>query len=83
MACTLPACFLVVTMQRAVGFSRRAQVLTAGGGVTALACYLTGAKIPPGAALGGGSGLIGLRDRVEPLGGDLQITSPPTKARHC
>ena len=30
-----------------------------------------------GADLGGGSGLIGLRDRVEPLGGDIQITSPP------
>jgi signal transduction histidine kinase len=30
-----------------------------------------------GADLGGGSGLIGLRDRVEPLGGDVQITSPP------
>jgi signal transduction histidine kinase len=29
-----------------------------------------------GADLGGGSGLIGLRDRVEPLGGDIQITSP-------
>jgi hypothetical protein len=26
--------------------------------------------------LGGGSGLIGLGDRVEPLGGDIQITSP-------
>lgn len=32
-----------------------------------------------GADLGGGSGLIGLRDRVEPLGGDLQITSPPSE----
>jgi signal transduction histidine kinase len=30
-----------------------------------------------GADLGCGSGLIGLRDRVEPLGGDIQITSPP------
>jgi signal transduction histidine kinase len=30
-----------------------------------------------GADLGSGSGLIGLRDRVEPLGGDIQITSPP------
>jgi signal transduction histidine kinase len=29
-----------------------------------------------GADLGGGSGLIGLKDRVEPLGGDIQITSP-------
>jgi hypothetical protein len=45
MACTLPAYFLVVTMQRAVGFSRRAHVATmlGGGTVTALACYLTGA----------------------------------------
>lgn len=45
MACTLPAYFLVVTMQRAVGFSRRAHVATmaAGGAVTALTCYLTGA----------------------------------------
>jgi signal transduction histidine kinase len=30
-----------------------------------------------GANLGSGSGLIGLRDRIEPLGGDIQITSPP------
>ena len=29
-----------------------------------------------GADLGSGSGLIGLRDRVEPLGGAIQITSP-------
>jgi signal transduction histidine kinase len=29
-----------------------------------------------GADFGTGSGLIGLRDRVEPLGGDIQITSP-------
>jgi signal transduction histidine kinase len=29
-----------------------------------------------GADFGSGSGLVGLRDRVEPLGGDLQITSP-------
>jgi signal transduction histidine kinase len=29
-----------------------------------------------GAGLGGGSGLMGLKDRVEPLGGDIQITSP-------
>ncbi|GAA4630883.1 hypothetical protein GCM10023196_058040 [Actinoallomurus vinaceus] len=45
MACTLPAYFLVVTMQRAVGFSRRAHVATmVGGGVgAALASYLTGA----------------------------------------
>jgi hypothetical protein len=45
MACTLPAYFLVVTMQRAVGFSRRAHVATmvGGGAVSALACYLTGA----------------------------------------
>jgi Protein of unknown function (DUF3533)/Carboxypeptidase regulatory-like domain len=45
MACTLPAYFLVATMQRAVGFSRRAHVATmvGGGAVTALACYLTGA----------------------------------------
>jgi hypothetical protein len=45
MACTLPAYFLVVTMQRAVGFSRRAHVATmiGGGTVTALACDLTGA----------------------------------------
>ena len=45
MACTLPAYFLVVTMQRAVGFSRRAHVATmlGGGAVTALACYLTAA----------------------------------------
>ena len=47
MACTLPAYFLVVTMQRAVGFSRRAHVATmaGGGAVTALACYLTGAYV--------------------------------------
>ncbi|MEV0409139.1 carboxypeptidase regulatory-like domain-containing protein [Actinoallomurus sp. NPDC050550] len=45
MACTLPAYFLVATMQRAVGFSRRAHVATlvGGGAVAALACYLTGA----------------------------------------
>jgi hypothetical protein len=45
MACTLPAYFLVVTMQRAIGFSRRAHVATmvGGGAVTALACYLTAA----------------------------------------
>ncbi|WP_204078858.1 DUF3533 domain-containing protein [Planotetraspora phitsanulokensis] len=45
MACTLPAYFLVVAMQRAVGFSRRAHVATmvGGGAVAALACYLTGA----------------------------------------
>ena len=45
MACTLPAYFLVVTMQRAVGFSRRAHVATivGGGAVAALACYLTAA----------------------------------------
>jgi hypothetical protein len=45
MACTLPAYFLVVTMQRAVGFSRRAHVATmvGGGAIAALACYLTGA----------------------------------------
>ncbi|GAA4498097.1 GAF domain-containing protein [Actinoallomurus oryzae] len=30
-----------------------------------------------GADFGGGSGLIGLRDRVEPLGGDIRLTSPP------
>jgi signal transduction histidine kinase len=29
-----------------------------------------------GANLGQGSGLIGLRDRVEALGGTLQLTSP-------
>jgi hypothetical protein len=47
MACTLPAYFLVVTMQRAVGFNRRAHVVTmvGGGAVTALACYLTGAYV--------------------------------------
>ncbi len=47
MACTLPAYFLVVTMQRAVGFSRRAHVATmvvAGAGA-ALASYLTGAAM--------------------------------------
>ena len=45
MACTLPVYFLVVAMQRAVGFSRRAHVATmvGGGAVAALACYLTGA----------------------------------------
>ncbi|MCO5967896.1 carboxypeptidase regulatory-like domain-containing protein [Actinoallomurus soli] len=45
MACTLPAYFLVVSMQRAVGFSRRAHVATmvGGGAVAAVACYLTGA----------------------------------------
>lgn len=30
-----------------------------------------------GAAPGGGSGLIGLRDRVEAMSGQLQLTSPP------
>jgi Carboxypeptidase regulatory-like domain/Protein of unknown function (DUF3533) len=45
MACTLPIYFLVVAMQRAVGFNRRAHVATmvGGGAATALACYLTGA----------------------------------------
>jgi Carboxypeptidase regulatory-like domain/Protein of unknown function (DUF3533) len=45
MGCTLPVYFLVVAMQRAVGFSRRAHVATmvGGGAVAALACYLTGA----------------------------------------
>jgi hypothetical protein len=45
MGCTLPAYFLVVAMQRAVGFSRRAHVATivCGGAIAALACYLTGA----------------------------------------
>jgi len=45
LACTLPAYFLVVAMQRAVGLSRRAHVATtvAGGAVAALACYLAGA----------------------------------------
>jgi hypothetical protein len=45
MACTLPAYFVVVTMQRAVRFSRRAHVATlAGAGAgAALAAYLTGA----------------------------------------
>ncbi|WP_329246553.1 carboxypeptidase regulatory-like domain-containing protein [Actinoallomurus sp. NBC_01490] len=45
MACTLPAYFLVVAMQRAVGFSRRAHVATMllTGAVTAVACYLAGA----------------------------------------
>ncbi|MDN3358587.1 carboxypeptidase regulatory-like domain-containing protein [Actinomadura sp. DC4] len=45
MACTLPAYFVVVTMQRAVGFSRRAHVATmvGAGVVAALACYLTAA----------------------------------------
>jgi hypothetical protein len=45
MACTLPAYFLVITMQRAVGFSRRTHIATlvASGAVTALACYLTAA----------------------------------------
>ncbi|GAA1287717.1 hypothetical protein Psi02_70430 [Planotetraspora silvatica] len=47
MACTLPAYFLVVAMQRAVGFSRRAHVATivGGGAVTALASYLTAAYL--------------------------------------
>jgi Protein of unknown function (DUF3533)/Carboxypeptidase regulatory-like domain len=45
LACTLPAYFVVVTMQRAVGFSRRAHVATlvGAGTVAALACYLTAA----------------------------------------
>jgi signal transduction histidine kinase len=30
-----------------------------------------------GAGLGGGSGLIGLKDRVEALGGTIDIASPP------
>jgi len=30
-----------------------------------------------GASSGAGSGLIGLQDRVEALGGHMQITSPP------
>jgi signal transduction histidine kinase len=30
-----------------------------------------------GAASGGGSGLVGLRDRVAALAGDLEIESPP------
>lgn len=44
-ACTLPVYFLVVAMQRAVGFSRRAHVATmvGGGAAAALACYLTAA----------------------------------------
>jgi hypothetical protein len=43
LACTLPAYFLVVAMQRAVGFSRRAHVATmvGSGAVAALAAYLT------------------------------------------
>lgn len=45
MACTLPVYFLVVAMQRAVGFTRRAHVATmaGGGAVAALGCYLTAA----------------------------------------
>jgi signal transduction histidine kinase len=35
-----------------------------------------------GANLAGGSGLIGLRDRVEALGGSLQITSPSGQGTH-
>ncbi len=30
-----------------------------------------------GADLGGGSGLVGLKDRVEALGGDIEVLSPP------
>jgi signal transduction histidine kinase len=30
-----------------------------------------------GAKLGGGSGLIGLKDRVEALGGTIDVASPP------
>jgi signal transduction histidine kinase len=30
-----------------------------------------------GADSGGGSGLVGLRDRVEALGGTMQVLSPP------
>ncbi|GLY80347.1 GAF domain-containing sensor histidine kinase [Actinoallomurus iriomotensis] len=36
-----------------------------------------GAHLPHGASLAHGSGLIGIRDRVEALGGDLAISSPP------
>jgi hypothetical protein len=45
MACSLPAYFLVVAMQRAVGFNRRAHVATivGAGAVAAVACYLTAA----------------------------------------
>jgi PAS domain S-box-containing protein len=35
-----------------------------------------------GANLAGGSGLIGLRDRVEALGGSIEITSPPGQGTH-
>jgi hypothetical protein len=45
MACSLAPYFLVVAMQRAVGFNRRAHVATMAGAsaVTAVACYLTAA----------------------------------------
>ncbi|GGO02996.1 hypothetical protein GCM10011574_12360 [Microbispora bryophytorum] len=50
MGCTLPVYFLVIAMQRAVGFSRRAHMATMVGGA-ALACYFTSAygmdAIPP------------------------------------
>ena len=35
-----------------------------------------------GADPGGGSGLVGLRDRVEALGGSIQISSPPGDGTH-
>jgi signal transduction histidine kinase len=35
-----------------------------------------------GADPAGGSGLIGLRDRVEALGGSIEIDSPPGRGTH-
>jgi signal transduction histidine kinase len=35
-----------------------------------------------GAAAGGGSGLRGLADRVEALGGRLTVSSPPGRGTH-
>ena len=36
-----------------------------------------------GADLSQGSALLGLGDRIEALGGTLQLTSPPTAAPRC
>jgi signal transduction histidine kinase len=35
-----------------------------------------------GAHSGGGSGLVGLADRVDALGGSLEIDSPPRQGTH-
>jgi signal transduction histidine kinase len=35
-----------------------------------------------GAEPAGGSGLVGIRDRVEALGGSIEITSPPRHGTH-